>query len=613
MLLAVTPARAQIANGSFEDDYAGWTLEELQVTSPYNPCLDYVNFAHLRTPQRERSGRLSGKLQDMKKRTRLTTPENGAKGRNERIPAWNRFRWVLAVVLAVRFFMVSFPAHAAGFTIIDLGLGVANGINNSGQVVGFCSSTGHAFLWSSESGMRDLGTLPGGSTSVANGINSSGQVVGSSGTSSGADHAFLWSDGAMLDLGTLPFGNVESRANGINSFGQVVGQIVVGAFLWSSESGMRDVGALPGGNFSIAQGINDSGQVVGVSTTLGPFRAFLWSSTSGIQDLGTLGGGVQLDPALRGALGSQANAINSFGQVVGFSDTPSGPQHAFLWSGVMIDLGALGGSFSFDSSFAIGINNRGQVVGTDRTLFDPVTRAIVVRAFLWSGGVMTDLSTLPEVRAAGWSSLSTANAINDAGQIVGAGAINGQGHAFLLSPPLSQPCLTGGGERAAIIAQYQASGVIDTISGQPFVPACDDFTQSADTQFFSFGELNVQNTFAWALLRTPMLAPASSGYGLDQLRTVFGGSRIISSAYRTPLHNAAVGGTPSSRHLFGDAADLFNETGSLEEWTEMYQAAQTSHASYIEPLSLSGLAHVHADWRSIPGPYATGRTNLCTK
>src|SRR6266545_4821759 len=28
MLLAAMPARAQIVNGSFEDDYTGWTLEE---------------------------------------------------------------------------------------------------------------------------------------------------------------------------------------------------------------------------------------------------------------------------------------------------------------------------------------------------------------------------------------------------------------------------------------------------------------------------------------------------------------------------------------------------------------------------------------------------------
>jgi hypothetical protein len=46
---------------------------------------------------------------------------------------------------------------------------------------------------------------------------------------------------------------------------------------------------------------------------------------------------------------------------------------------------------------------------------------------------------LPEVAAAGWSSLLVA-AINDAGQIAGTGFIGGQQRAFLLSPvPIPEP------------------------------------------------------------------------------------------------------------------------------------------------------------------------------
>jgi len=62
---------------------------------------------------------------------------------------------------------------------------------------------------------------------------------------------------------------------------------------------------------------------------------------------------------------------------------------------------------------------------------------------------MQDLSTLPEVLAAGWTELGGANAINDAGQIVGSGVINRQQHAFLLtpggpSPKTAGPCPSSG-------------------------------------------------------------------------------------------------------------------------------------------------------------------------
>jgi hypothetical protein len=48
MLLAAMPARAQIVNGSFEDDYNGWTLEE----SPAgNPCIGTWGIANIGSPQ----------------------------------------------------------------------------------------------------------------------------------------------------------------------------------------------------------------------------------------------------------------------------------------------------------------------------------------------------------------------------------------------------------------------------------------------------------------------------------------------------------------------------------------------------------------------------------
>ena len=88
----------------------------------------------------------------------------------------------------------------------------------------------------------------------------------------------------------------------------------------------------------------------------------------------------------------------------------------------MIDLGTLGGT----NSYAYGINSDGQVVGASDSAGSGW------RAFLYSGGIMTDLNSLIDP-SSGWF-LSWADDINDSGQIVGTGFLNGQEHAFLLTP-----------------------------------------------------------------------------------------------------------------------------------------------------------------------------------
>ncbi len=64
------------------------------------------------------------------------------------------------------------------------------------------------------------------------------------------------------------------------------------------------------------------------------------------------------------------------------------------------------------------INDRGALVGT---YGDIVDNTVTFRAFLWDEGALTDLSSLPDVVAAGWTRLSFANAINNRGVIVGEG------------------------------------------------------------------------------------------------------------------------------------------------------------------------------------------------
>ena len=91
--------------------------------------------------------------------------------------------------------------------------------------------------------------------------------------------------------------------------------LIYGIFVWSATAGaaeytVTDLGTLPGGSASAAYSINNSGQVVGYSTTSGNNHAFLYSGGT-MNDLGTLPGGD----------GSSANSINNSGQVVGSSLT----------------------------------------------------------------------------------------------------------------------------------------------------------------------------------------------------------------------------------------------------------------------------------------------------
>src|SRR3954447_25683125 len=73
-------------------------------------------------------------------------------------------------------------------------------------------------LLSAAYALVDLGTL-GGAESEAEGINDNGDVVGQSDSASGP-RAFLYHNGMMTDLGTLA-GDSNSIANQINNAGQM--------------------------------------------------------------------------------------------------------------------------------------------------------------------------------------------------------------------------------------------------------------------------------------------------------------------------------------------------------------------------------------------------------
>jgi probable HAF family extracellular repeat protein len=232
----------------------------------------------------------------------------------------------------------------------------ARDINNFGVVVGesqLFAGEGPAFRWTEDGGMVDLGYWQ------PEAINDKGQIAGYSWTLPGYSdsHAVLWTEEADLrDLGTLGV-ETSSDARDINNLGTVVGDSRldnedVHAFVWRERTGMRDLGTL-GGTMSAAYAVNRRGQIVGQSTTeTGEWHAFLWSRRTGMVDLGTLGGA-----------NSRAMGINDHGVIVGSSDTADGRHHAVVWFPHLRRMVDLGLEFPDEHSWAMDINDAGEICG----------------------------------------------------------------------------------------------------------------------------------------------------------------------------------------------------------------------------------------------------------
>ena len=270
-----------------------------------------------------------------------------------------------------------------------------------------------------------------------------------------------------------------------------------------------------GGAANVFQ-VNMLGQLVGLDSS----DNVLLSGPHG-QGATNLG---MLDPFF---FGSQPNAINNSGQVVGAGLlNADGSDHAFIGGPTSLtDIGTIADQQSnsnpnsvynggFNSN-AYGINNRGQVVGDSDYLPDPtVLQPTGTHAFLYDNGVLTDISN-QSGSGVGSAGLNTsAYAINDTGLIVGAG---------------DTPVSSGGTETHAFAYQngmfYTLGTLNDTV--QSYATGVTNSGLIFGTSTFRFGDLSDTHAFL------------HSGLGLltssDDIGTFGGADSTIVSANNAGL------------------------------------------------------------------------------
>ena len=344
-----------------------------------------------------------------------------------------------SVVLSLCAASAAFAQPVPGVTryyVFDVGPVTGNltifRLNQSGAMI--WNSGGHAYVYRNCQS-RDLGHL-GGGQSIARGINNNGVVVGKSKQAGGRWRAFSHSNGVMHDLGGSTNPLILEEATAINFWGDVVGvESVQGnlaptavRYVGGATSPMANILMPPLGwaRATNVADINDSQDVVG-SIANGSSSTALLSTNFGY--LWTVVKGV---PGFEFA--TFPFAMNRYGHIAGIAG--NGLVRAFISRDPNLpatDLGTLGGSLSA----GLGINNYGSVVGwAERRDGDGP------RAFVHDGAQMVDLNSRLW-NGGGWL-LREATAINDAGQIVGEGLLNGQLHAFFLQPmrraPIFDPC-----------------------------------------------------------------------------------------------------------------------------------------------------------------------------
>lgn len=368
---------------------------------------------------------------------------------------------------------------------------IAYDINDLGVITGVSDRFSiNAVRWETGTALAPASTTPlfvGGPVANGRAINMVGQVAGSIG-----NNAALWTPSGggytLTDIGALPLfaGATFSVAYGMNATGQVVGNYAVpdGAdliskcFLFTPAVPNGTTGTaveIPGlgGTFCVANDINSSGQIAGMSLESGSpiYHAFVHSG----------GATIPLQPAADETYGT---TINDAGQIAGFHSGPSGVRTAAMWSPTAggwasaVDLVAppLAGQSGPVTSMAFDINDAGFVVGYT------VDGGNIARAFFWQGGTFTELPGNPGVPMVQPTALT--NVLGDRVIVTGAdifdlanNARHGLRWAVTLTPVVSGGCLA---QLAQHVADLQAAGALSTGEARSLLAKIEGATRQVD-------------------------------------------------------------------------------------------------------------------------------------
>jgi probable HAF family extracellular repeat protein len=279
-------------------------------------------------------------------------------------------------------------------------------------------------------------------------MNNKGEVVGKAWN----DHGYIWRPGAGYAWLGQPFNLSWFNPSAINDYGQVVGTVkhafgttiigylkdpVHGWVVPSSADSLTDIssnGHIAGEDVNwdgwalasyweshdslmttVSTSIASQSKGVNASGTVcGYYYPILWDSRAFVW---TSAGGMHALPVPADTVSSQALSINDSGQIAGsITRTSDNRSHAVLWTGGPgpLDLGTLGGE-----ACANAVNNAGQVVGYSRIAGGAAL------GFIHFNNHLFDLNTMT---VAGSPTIVTTIDINDVGQIL---AYTSAGYAVL--------------------------------------------------------------------------------------------------------------------------------------------------------------------------------------
>jgi hypothetical protein len=341
----------------------------------------------------------------------------------------------------------------------------AYGLNRWGQVIGTygggLSGGTHAVLWTPPSandgsghGLLGSGTFfsiestPGLPTGTAGstpaGLSDRGQIAGTAYTPGQGDgnqnQSWMWRPNTLnspkgvfhccnakavtFPLVSIPgFGALAEYNDRINNNGVITAYGINGhTLLWNptTKNGLIGTWTYEQIHSAIPSGINDAGQITGSSCDGGVWNGpYLHSGGFPLLDTDPISSPLWLQPGTPNCVGG-ANGLNQQGDLA--VSAVSATQNSIL--AYLYKNGAATDLSTGVPSQALAINSSDQVVGT--------YSSATYRAALFENGLVIDLNLLND--STGGLLLTTAIAINDAGQILCSGAYPGAGAPILLTP-----------------------------------------------------------------------------------------------------------------------------------------------------------------------------------